>query len=267
MTTSDPSMKDIAVFIPVYNNQQGLIKSLESLRGQIAFEHVFVVDDGSQPPIVIPQDYPLNLVRLPNNQGVVFARNTGLQIIIDSKYQFIALLDAGDICLAFRLQKQKDFLNCHKSVAVVGGAVSFVNMNGSHLFYFRPPLHDRDIRRMMYVNCPFANPSVMIRISALIDVGGYKPEFQYAEDYEIFMRILSKYGGANLEDVVLKYEINPNGISLSKRKKLLKVRWKVQCAYFKFWSFWAWFGILKTFFLMMIPNQWVLWIKRLKGQV
>ena len=68
----------------------------------------------------------------------------------------------------------------------------------------------------------------MMRVSALNDVGGYNPDFQYAEDYEIFRRILSKYKGANLSDVLLNYEINPEGISLSKRKQLLDARMRVQ---------------------------------------
>ena len=38
--------KSLAVLIPVFNNQEGLLSSLDSLRGQIDFEHVFNVDDG-----------------------------------------------------------------------------------------------------------------------------------------------------------------------------------------------------------------------------
>ena len=54
--------KSLAVLIPVFNNQEGLLSSLDSLRGQIDFEHVFIVDDGSNPPIAISTSYPARLI-------------------------------------------------------------------------------------------------------------------------------------------------------------------------------------------------------------
>ena len=255
----------LAVFIPVFNNREGLLSSLNSLQGQIPFEHIFVVDDGSDVPVTLPDTYCINLLRLPKNEGIVAARNAGLKMILNANYQFIALLDAGDICLPTRLEKQLNFLLSNKDVAIVGSAVSFTDMQGKHLFFFKPPLLDNDIKRAMFFNCQFCNPSVMMRMNALNDVGGYNPDFQYAEDYEIFRRILSKYKGANLSDVLLNYEINPEGISLSKRKQLLDARMRVQLRYFEYQSFGAWLGVAQTLILSLIPNQLLIMIKRLKG--
>lgn len=256
----------LAVFIPVFNNREGLLSSLNSLQGQIPFEHIFVVDDGSDVPVTLPDTYCINLLRLPKNEGIVAARNAGLKMILNANYQFIALLDAGDICLPTRLEKQLNFLLSNKDVAIVGSAVSFTDMQGKHLFFFKPPLLDNDIKRAMFFNCQFCNPSVMMRMNALKDVGEYDPNFQYVEDYEIFRRVLKKYKGANLSDVLLNYEINPEGISLTRRKIILMKRLEVQLKYFNSSSVWAWLGLLQTFFLRYFPNKLIINIKKLRGK-
>lgn len=259
------SQSELAVLIPVFNNQEGLLNSLNSLRDQIDFEHVFVVDDGSKPPIDISTYHSVKLIKLEKNQGIVGALNFGLSVIInENNYNYIARLDAGDICKPDRLLKQFSFMEGHLEVGIVGSYVRFINKQGHLFFTFRPPLTDIAIRKAMYFNSAFCHPSVMMRVDALKSQGFYDPKYQYAEDYELFQRILKKYKGANIPDILLDYEVDPTGISLTKRKIVLMKRWEIQLKYFKSRSILAWLGLLQTFFLRYFPNKLILAIKKLK---
>lgn len=256
----------LAILMPVYNNQAGLLQSLDSLRGQVDWGGVFVVDDGSNPRMCVPEDCPVRLVRLDNNQGIVGALNQGLELIQQQGYDYVARLDAGDVCAADRLPKQVEYLNKNPSVAVVGSYVQFVDMSGQPFFDYCPPVDDQHIRRAMRFNSAFCHPAVMMRVSALQHVGGYRQEYQYAEDYDLFFRLLKHYKGHNIPECLLVYEVNSGGISLSKRKLLLDRRYAVQKYHFDAKSVWAWLGILQTVVLRLVPNQWLLQIKKMKGK-
>lgn len=256
---------EMAVLIPVFNNQAGLLSSLESLRGQIDFEHVFVVDDGSNPPVDISANYPVKLIKLEKNQGIVGALNTGLSAILkESHYEYVARLDAGDICHHKRLDIQLSFMESNLDVGVVGSYVRFLDKKGHLSFIFKPPLTDIDIKKVMYFNSAFCHPAVMMRIDAIKSQGVYDVKYQYAEDYELFQRILKKYKGANIPNVLLDYEMDPNGISLTKRKIVLMRRWEIQLKYFNSKSIFAWLGLLQTFFLRYFPNRLIITIKKLR---
>ena len=72
----------------------------------------------------------------------------------------------------------------------------------------------------------FLHPCVMFRKDILNVVGYYPTEYEAAEDYGFFFKILKKYQTYNYQEFLVKYEINPEGISLSKRKKQVKNRIK-----------------------------------------
>ncbi len=114
----------LAVLIPVFNDQHGLERSLASLAQDGAQFDVFVVDDGSEPPIRPPGDLPfsINLIRQKRNQGITAALNAGLSTIVAAGYDYIARLDAGDLSLPGRLAAQMHFLDCHPDHAAVGTA-------------------------------------------------------------------------------------------------------------------------------------------------
>lgn len=259
--------KSIAVLIPVFNNQEGLLSSLESLRKQIDFEHIFVVDDGSNPPIDISTNYPVRLIKLEKNQGIVGALNTGLSAILkENDYEYIARLDAGDICHPQRLELQQNYLLNNPLVGVLGTFVNFVSQSGEVKFKLEPPTSDANIRKSMFLNCVICHPTVMMRVEAIKSVGLYDKNFLYAEDYELFRRIMTRYQAANLPIHLVNSEINENGISISKRNLLLKSRMNVQCKYFEKKSIMAWYGVVQTLILSMVSNKLLLWLKQKRGK-
>ncbi len=260
-------MNTLICLIPHYNNPDGLAKSLASI-GKDEPCDVLVVDDGSvRKPLdeagaraAFAAQGKLVFLRLPHNRGIEHALNAGLEWIDEHGYDLIARLDCGDENLPDRFAKQLAFLATHPEVMLLGGAASFVDQSGNEQFVLRHPTEHAEIRRALKANSAFIHPTAVMRRSAIEIVGGYPLDARAAEDYALFWSLAERFQVANLTDVLIRYELDPGGISLSKRKQQLRSRLKVQrrhndgsCA--------AWRGILRTLALLALPYGLVFRLK------
>lgn len=256
-------VNEIAVLIPVYQNQSGLEKTLSSVRGENV--DIFIVDDGSVPPVTVDAYrawFPvLKLCRLEQNRGITSALNEGLGEILRFPYSYIARLDAGDVCLPARFEKQRAFLEQNPDCVLIGGQVKFVDQDGIELWRENFPTTDDQIRRTMHSRNCFIHSAVMMRTSALKQIGGYRLDYPAAEDYELFMRLTRHYTVANLAEFVIKCEINPSGISFQNRRRQVLSRIKVMIKYFDPRLKESYLGILKNLFLLVAPYPMVIRMK------
>ncbi|MGQ9736046.1 MAG: glycosyltransferase [Thermaceae bacterium] len=254
----------IALLMPVYNDQEGLIRSLESLPEEVPLD-IVVVDDGSTPPIRLPKvaaPHRVFLLRMEENKGIEHALNHGLGWILERGYAYVARLDAGDIPLPGRFLKQVKFLEENPEYALVGGQVQFVGLNGEEVFRERFPTEDAQIRRIMHARNCFIHPAVMLRVSALEAVGLYSDRYEAAEDFELFFRIMRRFKVANLPDYVVRCEVNPKGISLTKRRKQILGRLRVMLRHFDPRLKESWLGLIKNTLLLFAPVKLVQTLKR-----
>lgn len=258
----------LVILMPVYNDQDGLARSLASLGDDGASFDVVVVDDGSTPPLVVPDALPfrVELVRLDTNLGIVGALNAGLaHIAASGAYPYVARLDAGDLSLPGRLTAQMAFLDEHPDHAVVGGGADHVDHQGRFLFTFRPPTsHPRIVRYLRY-RSPLVHASVMLRRSALDESGGYDPRFAGAEDLELYLRLAKRFQLGNLATVVLVREISPTSIT-SRRHATLRVRLRVLRHHFAPRSPDAYAGIVANLGFFLLPRQLVLRLRSAIGE-
>jgi len=257
-------MANVAVLIPVYNDQECLDLTLHSLPLETPLD-IVVVDDGSDTPIRlpdVPHPHKVFLLRLEKNQGIEHALNHGLRWILNRGYAYVARLDAGDVALPGRFVKQLSFLEAHSDYALVGSQVLFVDESGREVFRERFPTDYQQIRRNMHARNCFVHPAVMLRTRVLREVGLYSDRFSAAEDYELFFRITLRNKVANLPDYVLKCRINPKGISLSRRRRQILSRLKVMLEYFDPIIKESYFGIIKNLVLLFMPVSLVQQMKR-----
>jgi glycosyltransferase involved in cell wall biosynthesis len=249
----------LAVLIPVFNDQRGLEKALASLANDGARFDVFVVDDGSEPPVRLPGDLPFQarLVRQEPNQGITAALNAGLRLIGEAEYQYVARLDAGDLSLPGRFAAQMDFLDAHPSHAAVGTAARYVDPSGNRLFDFHPPTdHDALVRLYRY-RSGIVHPSAMMRVQALLACGFYRDRFPGGEDYDLFMRLSKTYRLGNLSGRFVEKEVRPGSIT-SRRLSIRLSRLKLLRHYFDPWSIHSYLGIALNTALMLAPLALVL---------
>src|SRR5690606_22530407 len=93
---------------------------------------------------------------------------------------------------------------------------------------------------------------------------GYDPSFPVAQDYDFVARAaLLNHRFSNIPEVLLRYQITPNGISVSRRKSQLKARMRVQLRLLQWNSMASLIGFLKTAVLFAIPSAIVTQVKSL----
>lgn len=259
----------VAVLLPVYNNQRGLEKTLWSFDRQTYRFHVLVVDDGSEPALTVSQDHgrQVEILRLTKNSGIQVALNEGLKKLLAEGFDYIARQDAGDEDRGERMQRQAEYLDQHPSVAVVGSWVDFTDTNGNHLYTHKPPGEPKKVGQRMRLCCAITHPTCMFRAAALREVGLYSEAYPYAEDYDYLYRLTSRFAGANIEDILVTSEENPAGISVSRRKSSLKDRIRIQLKYFSLLSPAAYWGVVRSIILLLLPYGLIQRLKSRLGDV
>ena len=137
----------------------------------------------------------------PHRTSLVEQRNRGLA---NARAALIALMDADDICLPERLEKQIAFLDEHPEIDVLGTQLEIIDMNGRRTGYRQYPTGHDALRRALPIFDPIAQPSVMLRKCSAMRAGGYLyTRHKYAEDYELWCRMAKMgYRLANMPDVL-----------------------------------------------------------------
>lgn len=144
--------------------------------------------------------------------SLFFSPVTGLSNCLNAainraKGEYICRLDSDDLMIPNRIHLQRDYLGKNPDVAVIGGQILFIDEVGFEIpnRKSRYPVGKSKTRNSFEVGCYLAHPAVMMRKSCFLDVGGYRSRFKFAEDYDLWLRILDKYEIDNLSEVVTKY--------------------------------------------------------------
>ena len=255
----------IAVLIPVYNEGGRLRETLDSLRAQSVAFTVVLVDDGSTPPLQVDAsayEYPIVVLRMPRNGGIEAALNAGLEHIEAEGFDFVARLDVGDRCAPTRLATQEAFLDANADVHLVGSDVEWRRDDGSVAFALALPSTHRDISRALHHTVCLIHPTVMFRTSVLRAVGRYSYDYPAAEDFEFFWRIAKRFQVANVSEVLLVTRFDRNGLSITRRRRQLRSKLRIQLENFRVAEPLSFVGVAKTLALMSVPYGGVVAIKR-----
>jgi hypothetical protein len=124
-------------------------------------------------------------------------------------------MDADDVSVPDRLERQIGFLENHEKVGLLGGAVEGIDDQGRRVYLEQPPLEDESIRAALRsFSFPICHPAVVMRKQAFDATGGYRTQFSHAEDYDLWLRIIDDWRAANLSDVVLRKRVHSKQISV-----------------------------------------------------
>lgn len=209
----------ISVVMPVYNGEKYLKEAIESILNQTYFDFEFLIindgsTDSSESIILEYNDSRIKYIKQAN-MGIGGALRNGCTL---AKGNYIARMDADDICLPNRLEVQKIFLDNNPSTVLVSNAVIYIDEAGEIIGRSFPYTSNHAIIEKLKFKSPICHPSVMMRVGAYISSGGYE-ELELLEDFHLW-RKLSKQGKLhNLSSPLLKYRILNNSISRSITKE------------------------------------------------
>ncbi len=210
MTSNTPK---VTVLMPVYNGEKYLKETIESILNQTFIDFEFlIIDDGSidatEEIIKSFLDPRINYVKNNENLKIISTLNKGLSL---SKGRYIARMDADDICVSNRLEKQVKFLENNPSIGLIGSDyISFGTINKS-IHY---PSQYEDLKFSALFYNPFCHPSIMMRKDIITKYNlSYNSAFLHLEDYKLWTEFLIICNCQNITEELISYRTHPNQIS------------------------------------------------------
>jgi glycosyltransferase involved in cell wall biosynthesis len=227
MVLTTPSTSNnmyVSVVIPVYNGEEFLAEAIESVLNQThrEFELILVNDGSTDNSLGIMQSYakkdPRIRVISHANKGRCLAFNDGVK---EAKYEWIARLDADDVYLPDKIEKQLEFIRNNPGVTLLGTRGYHIDGQGRRLGLMGTdgPYSEQEFCDYMHTNSPifYIFSSVIMKKSAFLDVGGLRKEIQQAEDLDLFNRLSEKgYLLLKIKEPLVLYRVHETSISASK---------------------------------------------------
>ena len=162
---------------------------LPSRRQTLPVKEIVLIDDGSQIPIRVHEDWdglPLRLIRT-ENRGLPAARNLA---IAHCTGDLVAFLDADDVWLPGKVEAQTRALDARPdSVACYTRCEERPGFFG-YGPYPPPNVSDDEFLLVLWYNLFFPPSAVAVRRDALHAVGGFREDFGNGEDIELWLRLL-----------------------------------------------------------------------------
>ena len=211
----------ISVIMSTYKEDERLLReSIESILNQTYrdFEYIIILDypDNDVHKSVI-EEYAIKDDRIhfyinEKNMGLTDSLNRGLSLCHG---EYIARMDADDISLPDRLERQMKYLE-KNHYDLIGGITEMINENGTLLYSIKSvPTDPKKINKALRYSQCIAHPTWLGRKEVFEKNAGYR-HMPLCEDYDFTLRaVLNGFVISNLNEPVLKYRMTSNSISRS----------------------------------------------------
>lgn len=223
-------MKDLTVLMTTYNNAEYLAASIKSILNQTYKNFDFIiVDDGStdnsKEIIENFKDKRIKYFKI-ENSGLGAALNYGLSL---ANTELIVRMDADDISLPTRIEKQYNFISKNKNNDIVSSwYAAFENKN--LLYTIKTPEEDAVIKKRFALHSEVIHAGMLYKKDKIIANGGYKPTI--FEDYELWLRIKDKATFYNLQEVLLLVRYRKDSFSRENIGEKNKLVYDIQAPYY-----------------------------------
>lgn len=227
----------VTVLMPAFNAGHYIAEAIESVLSQTYSDfELIIINDGStdNTQSVIEnyaqKDKRIQIISHPNI-GMGASLNEGLNL---ANNEWIIRMDADDVMMPNRIERQLNFVNQHPDLAVSASLVYYINEKGKVIGknsselknpqYFQSYLKSNEL-------IGFHHPGVIMRKDVVMSVYGYRPQFWPADDIDLWNRIAERGDLVLLQqEYLLKYRIHDTAISVKGvRLARLKVGWVKQC--------------------------------------
>lgn len=193
-------------------------ESIESILDQTFTDWEFIIiDDGSTDNTwsilteYAEKDQRIKLDKNKENIGLTKTLNKGIKL---AKGEYIARQDADDVSLPTRFEKQVNFLQKNPETVLLSCNIEVINPEGTVSNIYEPHCESELVPWfLLFHNHLGGHSQVMFRKSPTLDIGGYRDEYRYSQDYELWCRLIKVGEIAILPEVLLQQRFHANRIS------------------------------------------------------
>lgn len=204
------SCPKISVVMPAYNAAGYLEEAVSSILGQTFRDFEFIIiDDGSTDatPSILKRYAALDSriqVYRQENQGMISALNRGCRL---SRGEYIARMDADDISLPKRLERQLEYIERQTQIGIVGTWIYNMDQNGSVKRAWCPPTNPKVLQWTHFFGVCVSHSTVLMRREILENLDFYRPEAIHGEDVDLWLRASSITEFGNVPEILSKYRV------------------------------------------------------------
>ncbi len=167
------------------------------------------------------------------NRGVSAAGNLGFE---EARGEWVARLDADDVFLPDKLQRQIAFIRRHPDVRIVGTLGYFINRTGRVIGLVNSdgPFTRTEFEKMAGRGEPvfFVHSSTLMHRKTVLAVGGYREQFVQAEDVDLWLRMAEKgHLLLKMPEPLLLYRLHGESLTMKRNAEQKRChRWVMACA-------------------------------------
>ena len=222
----------ISVVMAVHNGERYLPAVIESVLSQ-SFQHFefIILDDASTDKTAeilvrfASMSSKISLLHNSENQGLTRSLNIALR---EAMGNYIARIDADDLCHADRLTRQFKFMEGHQEVLISGSGYRIIDANGRSKGSVETGLSNLQVSWLLGFTPPTFHPTFFFR--RLLPDGTqvlYDEEYTTAQDYELWSRLSRKGKTAVIQDVTIDYRRHDQGISVKRKSEQALFAWRI----------------------------------------
>lgn len=210
---------EVSVLLPVFNGEESVGEAIDSILGQTFSDfEIVVVDDGStdgslQVVLNRASDPRIRIIRHERNEGLLASLRDGLA---ECRGELVARLDADDTALPTRLDRQVEVFRHDPSVSLCATGVRRVTPDGTWMYDTRPPVTHASLAVGFLLGNWLNHSTVMFRRETVAKLGGYDAEQFPAEDYDLWIRLLSQGTYSGVNSIEAETRTQPDGISVTR---------------------------------------------------
>lgn len=209
----------VSVIMSVYNSEEYIREAIESILNQTFknFEFIIIDDASTDFSYEIIKSYKDNrIIAIHNSDNIGLTKNLnkGLKI---ARGKYIARMDADDISLPWRLEKQVNYMEKHNDIALISCSFFlFGNETGKRII----KLSESQIKAYLLFNSVLPHPGFMFRRSLNVKYNiQYNEKLRYAQDYDFQVKVSRKFKIACLAEPLIQYRISKKQISVERAKE------------------------------------------------
>ena len=216
----------VSVIMGIYNTAKSLSNSIESILNQTYknWELIMCDDCSMDNTFEVANSYAakysnIKVIKNEKNMRLAYSLN---QCLKEAKGEYIARMDADDICMPFRFERQVEFLNDNPEFMCVGSTIIPFDEEGEKQ---ERKIKEKPVARDMKRGVTFFHPTIMMRKQGYDALNGYlvSKRTRKGQDLDLWFRFYAKgYKGYNIQEPLLKYH---ESLEDYRKKRNLSYAW------------------------------------------